>query len=136
MNTTPLVKQIPPLTPQGGLSSARPLVKNLVWNQTRRLFRIHNDPTNFAWIETPLVDFFVYRVSHQLPKYVVKRPDFHFMETNWFTITWSKDTYYKIPLFYLICWILNKVMKSKTKKLILITQYRQIQMSCPSSWRH
>ena len=29
MNMTPLVKQIPPLSPQGELSSAHPLVKNL-----------------------------------------------------------------------------------------------------------
>ena len=133
MNMTPLIKQIPPLTPQGGLSSAHPLVKNLFWNQTRRLFRIHNDPTNFAWIKTPLVDFFVYRLSYQLPKYVMKRPDFHFMATNWFTITWSKDIFYKISSSYLKCWILNKVKKSETKKLILITDIGRFKCGVPKS---
>ena len=135
MNMASIVKQILLLIPQGRLSSAHPFVK-FSWNQTRKLFRFHNSTANLAWIETASVDFFVSRVSRQLSKNVVKRPDLYCMATNWFSLTWSKDIYDMIPSFCLICRILNKLKKIKTKKLVLITRCLQLQMSCSSFWRY
>ena len=57
------------------------------------------------------VDLFASRLSHQLDKYVSRRPDPNVLYTDAFAISWSNMTAYAFPPFNLIHAVLHKVSR-------------------------
>ena len=69
----------------------------------------------------PEIDLFASRLSHQIPTYVAWKPDPHSHATDAFQQNWSHKLLYAFPQFCMIPKVLNKTLKEKVPKLILIT---------------
>ena len=69
----------------------------------------------------PSIDLFASRTSHQLPRYYSWRPDPHCLGVDALTQKWDQDLLYAFPPFCLIGRSLEKIRKSTTGSVIIIT---------------
>ena len=69
----------------------------------------------------PEIDLFASRLSHQIPTYVAWKPDPHSHATDAFQQNWAHKFLYAFPPFCMIPKVLNKTLKEKVPKLVLIT---------------
>ena len=69
----------------------------------------------------PDMDLFASRPSHQTPTYAAWKPDPHSHATDAFQQNWAHKFLYAFPPFCMIPKVLNKTLKEKVPKLVLIT---------------
>ena len=75
----------------------------------------------------PTLDLFASRLCHQLPRYVVWKPDQGSIATDAFLDPWDREYSFAFPPFSLINRILRKILREKIDHLIIETPIWQTQ---------
>ena len=89
------------------------------------LLRVDDESSNFQKVcqirGFPEIDLSAFRLPHQIPTYVAWKQDPQSHAIDAFQQNWSHKLLYDFPPFCMIPNVLNKTLKEKVHKLILIT---------------
>ena len=76
----------------------------------------------------PTLDLFAFKLYHQLPRYIVWKPDSGSIATDAFLPPWDREYSFAFPPFSLISLVLRKILQEKIDHLIIVTPTWQTQL--------
>lgn len=99
---------------------------SVVWQLNRMVCQ-----TLFNLLERPWIDLFANKGNNQLPTYCTWGPDPMAFATDAMTISWNMMSAYAFPPLAMIPRVLDKLIRSKNCRVLLIAPYWPRQMWFP-----